>query len=282
LTKLVGDFIHSIDGIETPIPGLGIIPYLLIDHEQRERGEGGRAARNPSLTLIDTCYISELPKIESYLKNLDPGYDLRSIKRIILTHLHNDHVQATNEIKRRSGAKVYAHWIEAPYLAKELIYQGQPKEDVFSYFYHQFHCEIYGRFRPFERDGINVDVQVKDGDIIGEDTSLPLEVIHTPGHTPGSIALYSKKFKTVIGGDCLIKSVLGVSGLSTPLPFNSIDAMTAAISALRISYDLDFDKLFLGHQDSPILEGARQAVKQVALKAIDYYNETNRFLPRSG
>ena len=40
-----------------------------------------------------------------------------------------------------------------------------------------------------------------------------LQVIHTAGHTPGHISLYSEKHKTVFGADSLFKSVLGMDGL---------------------------------------------------------------------
>ena len=53
-----------------------IVPYLV------EEGPN-------DLTLIDTCFSSELPKLKSYIDNA--GYDLKNIKRIILTHVHIDH-----------------------------------------------------------------------------------------------------------------------------------------------------------------------------------------------
>lgn len=274
LTKLIGNIIHSIDGIETPIPRVGVVPYLVIDEEEPGREEG--------LTLIDTCYISELPKIENYLKNLNPSYDLTQIKRIILTHLHNDHVQAANEIKRRSGgAKIYAHWAEARYLANPQTYQGPPKEDIFTSYWSQFFpFGNYARFKPYEREPIKVDKEVTDGETIRG--GIPLEVIHAPGHTPGNIALYLKEYKTVIGGDCLFKSVFGMPGLFSPLRFNSIDPVEAAISAQRIAENFDFDKLLLAHQDSPILQGAQEAVSKAASRAFEFYSEIGAFQPRSG
>ena len=77
-----------------------------------------------NLTLIDPSFLSQLPILESYL--LDIGYDIKNVKRIILTHVHVDHSQAANEIRRRSGAKIYSHWIEALYLAHNPPYQGPP------------------------------------------------------------------------------------------------------------------------------------------------------------
>jgi glyoxylase-like metal-dependent hydrolase (beta-lactamase superfamily II) len=63
------------------------------------------------LTVIDPSFLSQLPILENYL--LDIGYDIKNVKRIILTHVHGDNSQVANEIKRKDGAKIYSHWIEA-------------------------------------------------------------------------------------------------------------------------------------------------------------------------
>jgi glyoxylase-like metal-dependent hydrolase (beta-lactamase superfamily II) len=82
--------IHSIDGLKHPFPGVGIVPYLV---EERPN----------DLTLIDTCLIAELPKLESYINKA--GHSMKEIKRIIITHVHVDHTRAANEIKKRSGGQ---------------------------------------------------------------------------------------------------------------------------------------------------------------------------------
>jgi glyoxylase-like metal-dependent hydrolase (beta-lactamase superfamily II) len=86
MTKITSD-VHLIENLDHPFPGLKIVPYLV------EEGPN-------DLTLIDTCFSSELPKLKSYVVNA--GYDFKNIKRIILTHVHIDHIQAANELKRLS------------------------------------------------------------------------------------------------------------------------------------------------------------------------------------
>jgi glyoxylase-like metal-dependent hydrolase (beta-lactamase superfamily II) len=76
------------------------------------------------LTLIDPSFLSQLPILESYL--LDIGYDIKNVKRIIQTYVHVDHAQAANEVKRKSGARIYSHWIEARYLSHNPPYMGPP------------------------------------------------------------------------------------------------------------------------------------------------------------
>jgi glyoxylase-like metal-dependent hydrolase (beta-lactamase superfamily II) len=129
IAKIVDDAIYSIDGLEFPFPGASIVPYLILDEKGGEKGtrEEGEE-ESPGLTLIDTGFAWQLPKIEDYLKEI--GYDLKQIRRIVLTHLHIDHVQAANEIKRQTRAKIYAHWADVPHLANNPPHHGQPKENV--------------------------------------------------------------------------------------------------------------------------------------------------------
>ncbi|MGC2308621.1 MAG: MBL fold metallo-hydrolase [Nitrososphaeraceae archaeon] len=71
--------IHSIDGLEHPFITSGIIPYIV------EEGPN-------DLTLIDTCLIKDVPRLEAYVREV--GYDIVEINRIVLTHVHIDHIQA--------------------------------------------------------------------------------------------------------------------------------------------------------------------------------------------
>jgi glyoxylase-like metal-dependent hydrolase (beta-lactamase superfamily II) len=51
---------------------------------------------------------------------------MKNIKRVILTQLHIDRAQAANEVRKRTGAKIYSHWIEAGYLAQKPRFLGPP------------------------------------------------------------------------------------------------------------------------------------------------------------
>jgi glyoxylase-like metal-dependent hydrolase (beta-lactamase superfamily II) len=109
--------IHSIDGLEHPFIPSGIVSYLV------EEGPN-------DLTLIDTCFVKDVPKLETYLKDI--GHSVKEINHIVLTHVHIDHTQAVNKIKKISGgnAKVYSHWIEVGYLANNPKYRGLPSHEV--------------------------------------------------------------------------------------------------------------------------------------------------------
>jgi glyoxylase-like metal-dependent hydrolase (beta-lactamase superfamily II) len=243
--------VHSIEGIIHPDPRGKVFPYLFIEEDSKD------------LTLIDPSFLSQLPILENYL--LNAGYDIRNVKRIILTHVHVDHAQSANEIKKKTGAKIYSHWIEANYLAHSPSYNGPPTTQETIDKLKKLGIsieELTKKYGSFDVEPIIVDQQVSDGDTIGS-----LKVIHTPGHTPGHISLYYKKDGTIFGADSIYKHVFGADGMYISAPQVSIDSVTAVVSAKRLS-KIKFDKLLMAHQDSPLLERARETVEKLVSESI--------------
>jgi len=144
------------------------------------------------------CYIVGCTKTGKCAV-IDPGGDeeriLAEVKRakltieyIIATHGHPDHVCGNRRIKEASGASIVMH--EA-----DVVFFSRP--EVIRYF------SMLGlEFSP------PVDIQVLGGDVItiGEER---LQVIHTPGHTPGGICLYNPP--DLFTGDTLFVGGLGRS-----------------------------------------------------------------------
>jgi glyoxylase-like metal-dependent hydrolase (beta-lactamase superfamily II) len=245
--------IHLIDGLTHPFPGVGMVSYIVEEAPH-------------DLTLIDTCFSADLSKLEEYLHNC--GYEISDIKRIVITHIHSDHTQAANEIRRRTAGalEILSHWAEAAYLSHNPPYSGPPSEETVQNFFNQLRIkpeDVFKKYGSFDVEPIKVDRQLQDGDMVGRS----LQVIHTPGHTPGHISLYSKQHGIIFGGDFMSKSVLGIHGLFVPHSTVSIDSTTAAISARRIS-KLKFDTLLLAHQDAPLLENASKEVQR-SVAALD-------------
>jgi glyoxylase-like metal-dependent hydrolase (beta-lactamase superfamily II) len=225
--------IHSLDGLEHPF-GIYVTPYIV--------EEGPK-----DLTLVDTCFAATATKLVSCIQN--EGYELKDVKRLILTHCHIDHTQAVGEIIRMTGAPVFSYWSEASYLNNDPPYHGPPSHQTLAGMFEARGIrleDVTRKFGSLTRDPISVDHLLSDGDKIGS-----LQVIHTPGHTPGHISLYSREDRALIGGDFLFKGVLGEEGLFV-FPEVAIDTIEAAISARRAS-KLHFDKLLLGHQDQPLM-----------------------------
>ena len=201
--------VYSIEGVTHPDPRGKVFPYLFVEDQD-------------DLTLIDPSFLSQIPILENYL--LDVGYDIKDIKRIILTHS-----QAANEIKKRSGAKIYSHWIESRYLIHNPPYQGPPTTQETVDKFEKLGVSMKAlikEYGSFEVEPICVNEQVLDGDMIGS-----LKVIHTPGHTPGHISLYYEKDKLLLGADSIYKHVFGAEGMYISAPQVSIDPVTAIVSA---------------------------------------------------
>jgi glyoxylase-like metal-dependent hydrolase (beta-lactamase superfamily II) len=242
--------VYSIEDMTHPDPRGKVFPYLFIENED-------------NLTLIDPGFLSQLPILEEYIQDI--GYEFKNIKRIILTHVHVDHAQAANEVKRIAGAKIYSHWIEARYLAHNPPYMGPPSTQESINKLEKLGVSkesLSKKYGSLEVEPISVDEQVSDGDMIGS-----LKVIHTPGHTPGHISLYYEKDKLLLGADSIYKKVFGAEGMYISAPQVSMDPTTAIISAQRLS-KVNFKKLLMAHQDSPLLEGAKDAVEKLVAQYI--------------
>jgi len=70
-----------------------------------------------------------------------------------------------------------------------------------------------------------------------------------------------------LGADSIHKHVFGAEGMYISAPQVSIDPTTAIVSAQRLS-KVNFDKLLMSHQDSPLLEGAKEAVEKLVDESI--------------
>lgn len=113
--------------------------------------------------------------------------DIDSINKIILTHSHYDHVGGCKELKEKTGAQVFVH----PE-GKKLIEEGKVLQEEFD-----------ANFEPFEIDGT-----LEEDDTV-ETPDHTFRVVHTPGHTPGSIALWDEEDEILISGDTLFTDGFG-------------------------------------------------------------------------
>jgi hypothetical protein len=92
------------------------------------------------------------------------------VKRIILTQVRVDHAQAANEVKRKSGAKIYSHWIESRYLSHNPPYMGPPTAQESIEKMEKIGVSmktLMKEYGSFDVEPISVDEQVSDGDMIG-------------------------------------------------------------------------------------------------------------------
>jgi glyoxylase-like metal-dependent hydrolase (beta-lactamase superfamily II) len=112
---------------------------------------------------------------------IDPGTDAdavltavgeREILAVICTHGHGSHVAAAVEVADRDEAPVALH-------PRDLMQWRNAKA------------------------GDDPEIEMEDGGVF-EVADVSLEVIHAPGHTPGSVCLFSEELEAVFSGDCLL------------------------------------------------------------------------------
>lgn len=113
-----------------------------------------------------------------------------SISGILLTHAHFDHISAAARIVEKTGAKVYIHSLDEPGLRDENLNLSRMAG-----------CKV---------NAVAADVLLSDGDKVACD-NLELTVLHTPGHTPGSICAYWQDGESscLISGDTLFEGTWG-------------------------------------------------------------------------
>jgi hydroxyacylglutathione hydrolase len=139
-----------------------------------------------TLTLIDTGVAgSEMPILEQVQQI---GRKPEQISTVIFTHAHPDHIGAAKVIQESTGCTIMAHaadraWIENP--------DRQARERPVPGFSH-----LVG-------GAVTVDQVLTDGDIIELGDGFSLEVIHTPGHSPGSVCLFLLPDRELFSGDAV-------------------------------------------------------------------------------
>ncbi|WP_112491873.1 MBL fold metallo-hydrolase [Streptomyces bacillaris] len=106
----------------------------------------------------------------------------RTLRAIVCTHAHNDHIDAAPALAEATGAPILLHPAD-----RELWQQTHPDRAP--------------------------DAELTDGQEL-EIAGITLTVLHTPGHAPGAVCLYAPELATVFTGDTLFQGGPGATGRS--------------------------------------------------------------------
>lgn len=194
-------------------------------------------------TLIDTGTPGKTKTLIAQLE--DNNYGLSDLRTIVLTHCHADHTGNVAELVKRSGAKIVAHRDEIPYIMQK---KALPVHSLFQ------RVGFWMFDRIFKTHIDRVDLAVNDGDVV--DALGGLIVIHVPGHTPGSIALYHPERRILFSGDILFNK----RGIRVAPKFFNVDTIQVQKAARRLA-EYQVDIACFGHGE-PILKDAGNKIRE--------------------
>lgn len=185
---------------------LSITPVLV----ETERG----------LVLIDVGPEGVVDSLRTHLRSLE--HELEDVWLVVLTHHDGDHAGGLADLLEHTDAVVAAHREEAPY--------------------------VRGDREPIKADGdryppVDVDLELAGGVRIPT-LAGPMEVVETPGHTPGHVSVHFPESALLVAGDALVAD--GEAPLAGPKPEFTAELDRALESVGRLA-DLEIDHVVCYH-----------------------------------
>jgi glyoxylase-like metal-dependent hydrolase (beta-lactamase superfamily II) len=139
----------------------------------------------PELTLIDAGLPGSRWPLERYLAKI--GRSMGELRRIVCTHGHPDHIGGVREMTTRNHAEVLMHPADIAGLNVTLREAWNARDR--------------GKLIAWFTRGPHAATPLHDGEVLPVFGGL--QVIHTPGHTPGTVCLYAPRHRILFTGDVL-------------------------------------------------------------------------------
>lgn len=153
-------------------------------------------------------------------KLIDEGLTL---KAILLTHGHGDHILAVGDLKKQFGVKVYA---------------AKAEEALLSDAAQNLSKALFGIVVT-----VKPDILLEDGQEF-EAAGIRLRMLHTPGHTPGGCCYYQAEEKILFSGDTLFCGSIG----RTDFPGGSLSELVRSVKEKLLVLPEDV-KVYPGHEE---------------------------------
>lgn len=190
-----------------------------------------------TLTLVDAGMQTDGKKILKYIISLNRKPS--DVKTIVITHCHVDHVRGLAAVKAATGGTVAVHEADADFVSGKAQYPSPGGAMGFAF-------KVMSPV--FKTTPVEPDLRLKEGDTLGR-----LAVIHTPGHTPGSISLLDRQSKVLFVGD----TARFLKGKLEGPPRQFTPRMDQARTSIERLSSLEFEVMLSGHgeplrsQDAP-------------------------------
>jgi glyoxylase-like metal-dependent hydrolase (beta-lactamase superfamily II) len=178
------------------------------------------------ITLVDAGVPGQLRVFEQALARL--GLALRDLRRILLTHQDLDHIGSAAALSEATGAEVWAHAADAPYIRGDLPLLKLDVKKIEARI-----AALPEERRAHAQKMLSSPPRVTVHHSLSGGEELPfhggITVIPTPGHTPGHACYYVKALQLLAAGDALRVENGGLIG---PNPIATAD-MRRAVASLR-------------------------------------------------
>lgn len=188
---------------------------------------------NEEVILIDTGMPDQIDQVKEALNKLNMS--IEQLKVILLTHQDLDHIGCAADIRNNSDKNiiVYAHEFDKPYIEGKLPLIKTNASQMSKEELSAIPDEIKYLYKTPPK--VDVDIVLKGSQLLPYCGGI--EVIFTPGHTPGHVSFYLRKSKTLVAGDAL---VLANGQLMEPVKQTTLN-MDQAVQSLEkfLNYEIE-------------------------------------------